>query len=169
MANVFGGGGRRLHLSNGGTEVFLDVLLLAVSELAERPWEHRFAALLTWHDQNAVGRGAVGFDLAEIDWGPSPQERAAAKGFVLRVLDLALRRHRWDELGYEPPFAADQLREYRAIVEAFEPVGTAPGHSFPGPDEAADVCCVRHRVLFSQGSGTGCVFCGGEASAHPAE
>ncbi|MFE2523990.1 hypothetical protein ACFXEL_07125 [Streptomyces sp. NPDC059382] len=51
-----------------------------------------------------MGRGVVGFDLAELDWGDTPQERAAsAKDFLLRVLDLALSRHRWEEPTYEPP------------------------------------------------------------------
>lgn len=122
MGNTFHGGGRALSLSNGGTAVFVDVLMLAVSDLADSVWEYRFATLLTLQDQGVMGRGAVGFDLEDIDWGRSPGEWAAAKGFVLRVLDLALRRHRWDELGYEPPFAEGYLRQYRETVEAFDPM-----------------------------------------------
>ncbi|MGK5559341.1 hypothetical protein ACSNOI_47875, partial [Actinomadura kijaniata] len=89
MGNVFSAGDLRLYLSNGGTAVFVDVLTLAVSELAENPWDFRFAALLARQDQSVMGRGAVGFDLADLDWGRTPRERAAAKDFVLRVIDLA--------------------------------------------------------------------------------
>ncbi len=82
---MFKGGDQRLDLSNSGTEVFVDVLTLAVSDLAEDPWDYRFAALLTLQDQSVMGRGAVGFDLEDIDWGATPHERARAKGFVLRT------------------------------------------------------------------------------------
>lgn len=78
--NVFeGGDGRYLEMTNGGTAVFVDVLMLAVSALAREPWDFRFAALLTLQDQNVMGRGVVGFDLAELDWGDTPQERAAPR------------------------------------------------------------------------------------------
>ncbi|MFD9602199.1 hypothetical protein [Streptomyces sp. NPDC059970] len=140
MGNVFHGGGRSLSMSNGGTDVFVDVLMLAVSDLADSTWDHRFATLLTLQDQSVIGRGVVGFDLEDVDWGRSPHERAKAKDFVLRVLDLALRRHRWDELDYEPPFAEGCLRQYREMVEAFDPADVerpSGGFPFPGPEEAA--------------------------------
>ncbi|MEL5953744.1 hypothetical protein AADR41_02915 [Streptomyces sp. CLV115] len=163
MGNTFHGGGRTLSLSNGGTAVFVDVLVLAVSDLADSAWEYRFATLLALQDQGVMGRGAVGFDLEDIDWGRSPGEQAAAKGFVLRVLDLALRRHRWDELGYEPPFAEEYLRQYREMVEAFDPAdaGLRNGGNppFPGPEEAAMASCVRHRLLCVPEYGEACVFC----------
>ncbi|MFD5421647.1 hypothetical protein ACFWJT_26890 [Streptomyces sp. NPDC127069] len=68
--NTFeGGDGRHLEMTNGGTAAFVDVLMLAVSALAHRPWDFRFAGLLTLQDQNVMGRGMVGFGLAELDWG----------------------------------------------------------------------------------------------------
>ncbi|MEU9624173.1 MULTISPECIES: hypothetical protein [unclassified Streptomyces] len=165
MGNVFSGGGRSLSMSNGGTAVFVDVLMLAVSDLAESARDHRFAALLALQDQNVMGRGAVGFDLEDVDWGRTPYEGAAAKGFVLRVLDLALRRHRWDELDYGPPFAEEYLRQYREMVEAFAPAPDTArrvgGPSFPGPEAAVTASCVRHRVLCVPAHWEGCVFCTG--------
>lgn len=175
VGNVFGGGGGEgLSLSNGGTDVFLDVLTLAVSDLAHDAWDFRFAALLTLQDQNVMGRGAVGFDLEEIDWGTTPAERARAKDFVVRVVDLALRRHRWDGLGYEPPFAEGYLRRFRAMVsafgvEAFEPAGAAGRDDgvFPGPDGAAVASCVPHRVLSALPYWDGCRFCHSAAGQEP--
>lgn len=79
-------------------EVFIDVLMPAVTDLADDAWDYRFAALLTLQDQNVMGRGAVGFDLQDIDWGTTPRERARSKDFVLHAATLALRRHRWSEL-----------------------------------------------------------------------
>ncbi|GAA3146387.1 hypothetical protein ACFQ0X_37190 [Streptomyces rectiviolaceus] len=161
MGNMFHGGGRSLDLSNSGTAVFIDVLTLAVSDLARSPWDYRFAALLTLQDQNVMGRGAVGFDLEDIDWGRSPRQRADAKDFVLRVLDLALRHHRWDELDYSPPHAEGYLWQYHEVVAAFDPADARPrgGCTFPGPDEAAVASCVRHRVLSAIPHWEGCVLC----------
>ena len=54
------------------------------------------------------------------------------KDFVLRTVDLALSRHRWDELGYDPPFAQDYLRRFRRMVEGFDPSTAVPrSRGFP--------------------------------------
>ncbi|MFC7893812.1 hypothetical protein [Streptomyces sp. NPDC057381] len=157
MGNVFGAGDDDLYLSNGGTAVFVDVLTLAVSALAGGPWDHRFAALVAMQDQSMMGRGAVGFDLADLDWGATSEERAAAKAFVLKVLDLAARRHRWEELDYEPPFAEGYVRRFREIVAAFDPADADPDDALP--DTPLMACCVRHRVLSGLPYWEGCVFC----------
>lgn len=160
--NVFMGGAdsRHLEMTNGGTAVFVDVLTLAVSTLAHEPWHLRFAALLALQDQNVMGRGTVGFGLAELDWGRTPPERAAAKDFLLRVLDLALSRHRWTELTYDPLRAEGCLRTYRAMVEEFDPATARPdAGTMPGPEEAAMASCVRHRVLNALPFWDACVFC----------
>jgi hypothetical protein len=161
VGNTFHGGGDGIYLSNGGTAAFVDVLMLAVTDLVEEPWDYRFAALLALQDQNVMGRGAVGFDLEDIDWGASPEEQAQNKDFVLRVTDLALNWHRWDELDYDPVFAADYLRRFRAMVAAYNPTsrdGGAPV-TFPGHEEAAMASCARHRVLSALPHWEGCVFC----------
>ncbi|SEC31174.1 hypothetical protein SAMN05216483_1455 [Streptomyces sp. 2131.1] len=160
MNEFEGGDGRHLSMTNGGTAVFVDVLTFAVSELAREPWDFRFAALLSLQDQNIMGRGVVGFALDELDWGDSPQDAAAAKDFLLRVLDLALSRHRWEELTYEPPRAEGYLRTYRSMVEDFDPTTAKPGaDALPGPHEAAMASCVRHRVLNALPFWEACVFC----------
>jgi hypothetical protein len=168
VSNIFSGGSHDLDLSNGATAVFIDVLMPAVSDLTSEEWDFRFAALLTLQDQNVMGRGAVGFDLEEIDWGATPEERARAKDFVVRVVDLALRRHRWAELGYEPPFAEGYLRRFRAMVEAFDPADAVRGADvFPGPGEAAVASCVAHRVLSALPYWDGCRFCHAVAVQKP--
>ncbi|MEU8972644.1 hypothetical protein AB0D11_25805 [Streptomyces monashensis] len=161
MGNTFYGGDDGLCLSNGGTAAFVDVLMLAVSDLVEEPWDYRFAALLALQDQNVMGRGAVGFDLEDIDWGASPEEQARNKDFVLRVTDLALSRHRWDELDYDPAFAADHLRHFRAMVAAHALASRDDGSpaAFPVHEEAATASCARHRVLSALPHWEGCVFC----------
>ncbi|MEW2615693.1 hypothetical protein AB0937_37110 [Streptomyces sp. NPDC047880] len=160
MANIFSGGGRELDLSNGGTEVFVEVLMLAVSTLACEAWDLRFAALLTLQDQNMMGRGAVGFHLEEVDWGTGESERARSKDFVLRATALAASGHRWSELGYHPPRVRDHLDQFRIMVEHFTPpAGSGPYQHFPGPDRAATTSCARHRVLSGLPYWEGCFLC----------
>ncbi|MGW2027430.1 hypothetical protein [Streptomyces decoyicus] len=160
VGNVFGGGEQSLHLSNGGTEVFIDVLMLAVSDLAGDMWDYRFAALLSLQDQNVMGRGAVGFDLQDIAWGATPHRRARSKGFVLRATALALSRHRWNDLGYDPPFTQDYLHQFQAMVESFVPAGDSHlAGGFPGPDERAMASCRQHRILSALPHWDGCFLC----------
>ncbi|MFF4694330.1 hypothetical protein [Streptomyces chattanoogensis] len=160
MGNVFGGGELSLYLSNGGTEGFIDVLMLAVSDLADDVWDYRFAGLLTLQDQNVMGRGAVGFDLQDIAWGTTPRERARSKDFVLRATALALSCHRWSELGYDPPFAHDYLHQFKAMVESFVPADVAHLFGdFPGPDEGAMASCSQHRILSALPHWEGCFLC----------
>ncbi|WP_330479619.1 hypothetical protein OG301_38410 [Streptomyces platensis] len=160
MGNVFGGGEQRLYLSNGGTEVFIDVLMLAVSELADDVWDYRFAALLTLQDQNVMGRGAVGFDLRDIAWGTTAQGRGRSKDFVLRATALALSRHRWSDLGDDLPFAQDYLLRFQAMVQSFEPADdTHDAEGFPGPEERAMASCTQHRILSALPHWDGCFLC----------
>ncbi len=160
VGNVFSGGEQSLYLSNGGTEVFIDVLMLAVSDLADDVWDYRFAALLTLQDQNVMGRGFVGFDLRDIAWGTSSRERARSKDFVLRAIALALSRHRWSELGYDPPFAQDYLYQFKDMVESFVPADdTQLADAFPGPDARAIASCAQHRILSALPHWEGCFLC----------
>ncbi|MFC7327265.1 hypothetical protein [Marinactinospora rubrisoli] len=163
MGNVIRGGAEELHLSNGGTEVLVEVLMLAASTLAAREWEFRFAALLALQDQHVMGRGAVGFDLADIDWGGHPAERTGNRDAVLRVADLALARHRWDELGYDPPRTPEYLRRFRSMVAKFDlatPVNDPP--EFPRPGDVLLAGCPRHRLLTPLPWYPACVRCGAE-------
>ncbi|WP_063832304.1 MULTISPECIES: hypothetical protein [Streptomyces] len=138
--NSFRGGGHELDLRNGATEVLVEVLMLAVTALAREDWHHVFAAELARQDQNLMGRGVVGLDLDELDWGADPERNRA---FALAVVDLALTRHRWDELGYDPPYAEGYLRTFRLMVEHARPAPAPPAD----PAEAMAASCVRHRVL----------------------
>ena len=165
VANVFRGGALDLDLSNGGTEVFVEVMMLALSALAGDEWDFRFAALIARQDQYVMGRGAAGFDLEDVDWGSTPTERARAREFVLRTIDLALARHRWEDLGYEAPFAAEHLWRFRRMVEAFDPVGVVPAPgAFPARDEVVVAFCLRHRVLAPLRWYSACVLCGSRAA-----
>lgn len=158
--SVSGGGDIGVDMSNGGTRVFVEVVMLAVSALARREWEFRFAAVIARMDQNAFGSGSVGFGLAELDWGASPAECEAARDFVIGATDLALRRHRWDELGYDPPFAEHHLRDLRTMVAGFDTSTAVPDRGvFLDFGELVVSSCVRHRVLAPLPWYRDCVFC----------
>src|ERR1700753_3386193 len=104
-------GSDELSLSNGGTDVFFDVLTLAGCDLAGTAWEQNL--VLFFADCHRVGVGTAGFDLSEIPW---TADWRAERAFLLRVIDTAVGRHGWGRLSYDPPYAARSLADYRAMV-----------------------------------------------------
>jgi hypothetical protein len=106
-----------LYLSNGGTDVFFDVLTLAGCHLAETPWQQNLVLLFA--DGHHDSRGFSGFDLVEIPW---TADWSAERAFFLRLVDAALGRHGWDRLRYDPPRVAGHLGTYREMVSAFTPL-----------------------------------------------
>jgi hypothetical protein len=148
-------GAPSLQLSNGSMSVLISVLLLAGSDLAESLWERELVVWLAEHDQGIYGGGVVGFDLDEIAW--SPGDLAAQRAFLLRVIDLARARHRWDVLDYDPPFVADQLLQLRAMVERYPEAAVAEGRAWQWwGDPPTGERCPRHDVLLHAG---GCAIC----------
>jgi hypothetical protein len=140
-------GGPELNLSNGGTDVLFDVLTLAGCHLAHTTWEQHL--ILMFATVHRGDRGMAGFDLIELPW---TADWPAEKAFFLAVLDLAGTRHRWDELGYDPPYAHDSVLRYRDMVAAFTPRPALPGHGPDGvdwsapPDPEALQSCIRHGL-----------------------
>ena len=153
-----------LYLSNTATDVFLDVLTLAGSSIAARAWEQHFVLHLA--DGQRFGLGTVGFDLSELPWTEDCRQE---KGFLFRAIDLALSRHRWEVLDYEPARVAEDLTAYRAIVEGYDPV-PAPEHHLDrppvgiydqpdwrsGPPVELIVLCPVHEVFVGE---FGCRLC----------
>jgi hypothetical protein len=89
-----------LVMSNGLTSVFSSVLLLNGSDLARAHWEVATVAWLAERDQSTVGLGVVGFDVSNLGW--TPVRYAEQKQFLLRTVDAAMARRRWEVLSYEP-------------------------------------------------------------------
>ncbi len=160
LANSFPGGGRVLRLSNGGTDVFLSVLQFALSDLAESAWERALAQWVALHDDHMLGRGMVGFGLEEISWDRT--DFLVQKSFVLRAIDAAITRYRWDELCYDPPHAGDYLNTYREMVEQLT-WSDAPRPSWsvrwPGPGDLETICPVHTIHCSLLGRCRVCVDC----------
>jgi hypothetical protein len=114
-----------LRLSNGGTDVFFDVLTLAGCDLAGTPWQQNL--VLHFADGHRLGMGMSGFDLSDLPW---TENWPAEKAFFLRLIDLAASQHGWSELRYDPPYAVTWLAAYRAMVAGFVPAPkTEPGRA----------------------------------------
>lgn len=117
ITNTQAGASNYLKLSNGATTVVLSVLALAGSDLASTQWEKELMTWLTEHDQTIFGLGVVGFDIDEIAW--SKAHLTDQKAFLLKVIDSASTKQRWAALSYDPPFALEQLKALRGLVETY--------------------------------------------------
>ncbi|MBF9133357.1 hypothetical protein I0C86_31010 [Plantactinospora sp. S1510] len=151
-----------LYLSNGGTDVFFDVLTLAGCHVAETPWQQNLVLLFA--DGHRYSQGFAGFDLGEIPW---TVDWPAEKEFLLRVIDTALGRHGWHRLRYDPPAIAGQLARYREMVVAFTPAPVdAPrwGDWRTAPAPALLTRCPEHDLYEGE---AGCRLC--DPSIQPIE
>ncbi len=89
-----------LQMSNGLTDVFVNVLVLSGSALAKTVSEKRLIVWLAEKDQSRVGAGTVDFDLWEMPWDSNTFEEDRA--FLLRVVSGAKERLGWEKLDYRP-------------------------------------------------------------------
>jgi hypothetical protein len=156
VGNRFGGSasGPGLELSNGGSEVFLDVLSLGACELAETPFERGFALLLC---NSRIGSGNESFDLDELPWSADWE---AERALLLRAIELAQSHFHWDFLSYDPPHADRYLAEYAAVVMEYRPPEEPvelPRMWDPSPVEAAFNRCPKHGLFL--GDYTDCRVC----------
>lgn len=100
MGNHITFGEDSLKMSNGLTAVFIDVLTLAGSRLAQTVDEKRLIVWLAEKDQSKVGIGTVGFDVREMPWNKEHFEEN--KRFVQMVVEAAENKTDWDKLNYQP-------------------------------------------------------------------
>jgi hypothetical protein len=136
--------------------VLFDVLSLAACSLAKRDWEHRFAIMCC--DLTRVGCGIDGFGLDELPMQPDSWE--SDREFILRVVDLACTRHRWDVLGYDPPFALDGLQSFGELVAGYVPSFPLRERAWRWPLDSIEEAvrlCPDHPVFL--GSFAACRFC----------
>ena len=106
----------RIHMSNGATDVFINVLALSGSALAKTTQEKRLIVWLSEKDQK-VGRGTVGFDVVEMPW--QKETFANDKAFMLRVIEAAENKLDWEKLDYtpNPDYILHNLRQFKKFIE----------------------------------------------------
>lgn len=147
-----------LKLSNGGTDVLFDVLLISASKLAASQWEKNFAAWLAGINPEGIGYGTDGFDIEEIGWTKANFE--AERAFVLKVIDDAGNEANWSILAYKPNIK-DVLLVFRRLVEAYE-LAFIEDEKWDGPSrfEEGDEfqICPIHKV-YKHKSSEGCRIC----------
>ncbi len=100
MSNIISLDSDTISISNGLTAVFIDVLILAGSRLAETDDEKRLIVWLAEKDQSKVGMGTVGFDIREMPWNIERFEES--RRFMLKTVELACNKTDWDNLDYIP-------------------------------------------------------------------
>jgi hypothetical protein len=152
-----------LDMNNGLTAVFISVLALAGSDLAQTDREKELIVWLAEHDQAVVGRGTVGFAISELPW--TETGFAAEQAFLLRVIESAQARTGWERLAYTPheAWTLDALAHFHRLVRAFTPAHLDPT-SYPRWLDADPACavpagfprCPTHHVLLHW---QGCVVC----------
>lgn len=88
-----------MKMSNGGTDVFINILALSGSELAKTDSEKRMIVYLSEKDQ-VVGQGTVGFCITDMPW--DKETFSEDKAFMIKVIQGARNRLGWEKLGYQP-------------------------------------------------------------------
>jgi hypothetical protein len=136
--------GESLKMSNGGTSVFLSVMLLAGSDFAKSEWEK---LLMYWLAEKDIGGGVVGFDIADIPWRSSTF--CEQKQFVLETIGRACQRYRWDALEYDPPLVPHYLAVFRDLVEEFSEtfIGESVEWNFIVEPQGLQRCAVHNVYL----------------------
>lgn len=100
MSNIISLDSDTISISNGLTAVFIDVLILAGSRLAEIVDEKRLIVWFAEKDQSKVGMGTVDFDIREMPWYVNCFEES--RRFMMKTIELAESRTDWGKLDYTP-------------------------------------------------------------------
>jgi len=155
-----------LAMSNGLTSVFVDVLALSGSALAQSNREKEMIIWIAQRDQSIVGIGTVGFNIDEMPWTIENFEQE--KQFLLQVIDGAIAETGWERLSYEPTkkFIQAALTHFSKMIMAMEEEYVDPTqYEEWSAIEDGDDCptipigyprCEKHMIYLSC---HGCVIC----------
>lgn len=114
-----------LKLSNGATDVLIDLLVLSGSSLAQTRWQKELIIFLSLNDQQIKGQGCVGFDISELGWEINHFENQ--KKFILKVIDNALEKKKWEKLNYKPSKSyISNLRRFREMIINYSKILVEP-------------------------------------------
>lgn len=109
-----------LHMSNGLTSVFIEVLAISGSILAKTNRERELIIWIAQRDQAIVGIGTVGFDIDEVPWTIDSFE--SEKDFILRVISSAIDGLGWERLSYKPrsDLVIGCLEKFQQMISFFD-------------------------------------------------
>lgn len=142
-------------MSNGLAAVFIDVLVLAGSSLAQTVREQALTAWIASRDQTILGIGAAGFDIAQIPWRIA--DYAADRTFFFRMIKAAKSKTGWEKLDYLPneQLLMPCLHCFQTLLAAFTPEdipANEPISSFTVDFER----CQKHGIIKHA---NGCILC----------
>lgn len=108
-----------IRMSNGLTAVFIEVLTISGSMLADTNRERELTIWLAQQDQAIVGIGTVGFSLDDMPW--TMEHFDQEKAFMIAATENAMKEAGWDRLGYEPrkDWVVECLEKFKLMLEAF--------------------------------------------------
>lgn len=108
-----------LSMSNGLTSVFMDVLVLSGSALADSAREKELIIWLAQQDQSIVGIGTVGFGIEDMPWTVEHFEQERA--FMNKTIQGAIHGLGWERLSYEPrkDWVIRCLEHFRVMINTF--------------------------------------------------
>lgn len=155
-----------LKMSNGLTSVFIEVLAISGSILAETNREKEIIIWLGQQDQSVVGIGTVGFDIDEMPWTIDSFERE--KDFLLRTISSAIDGLGWERLSYEPrkDWLIESLKQFWLMIDTFDKESINMDSYIEWSEiEEGDDCptipigypkCEKHEIYLSC---HGCILC----------
>ncbi|MBD5528583.1 MAG: hypothetical protein HDR02_09280 [Lachnospiraceae bacterium] len=166
MANMIrlrAGDPEYMRMSNGLTDVFINVLVLSGSKAARTIDEKRLIVWLAEKDQSRVGSGTVGFAITDMPW--NRQTFAENRAFLLEVIAAARNRTGWEVLEYTPNEeilfpCLDRFAEIVSQMEAKDVRQDSLEEWLAASDSDPVACgfplCPRHHVLLTE---FGCHIC----------
>lgn len=89
-----------ITMSNGLTSVFIDVMLLSGSQIAQTQQQKNLIIWLSEKDQSKVGIGTVGFDICDMPW--DIQTFKQDKAFLIKTASEVKNKCMWEYLDYTP-------------------------------------------------------------------
>ncbi|MFI6865393.1 hypothetical protein [Nocardia sp. NPDC050406] len=136
--------GLDVYMTNGGTDVFCDVLALAGSPVARTPWQRHL--VLHFCDMARYARGMSGFDLAELPW---TRDHRREQDFFLELVERAKRRIGWEKLHYTPAvdYSLEAFAHMLTVFRASETVNADFGDWTVAPNPYYVDRCVRHGIF----------------------
>ena len=152
-----------LVMSNGGTDMFINILALSGAAIAQTESEKRLMVYLSEKDQ-IVGRGCVGFAITEMPWDKETFE--ADKSFVIKVINGARNKIGWEKLDYSPneEFVLHYLDTFENLINRMtvDDIREEPLESWLASAEASDPVhcefprCKKHNIFLTC---FGCQIC----------
>lgn len=159
MANMLQSDDLFLQMSNGSTDVFISLLAISGSILAESAQEIRLITCIASCDQGIFGSGVVGFDLVDLPWSTDPTGFKAEQMFLINVIERVISQQDWHILNYKPDIemAIKNQHQFLDILQQLnvEQVQPFDAKSFYLPTEIGQKCDTHGVYLHI----AGCIIC----------